>query len=180
MSDNENMEGRETRPLRGPDHQRSLCTCAIPRVKHHENNIFLCARCSHRLNTDTHGKAYRRWPGDLTEGDQHRLALVMILPEHEQQRLMRIHDERTFAREAAKAVRKYKAAKEYDEHWEQHLGPNARRRLQRRHDELVAQATDNDGPLGAAFRAVMEPRHEPEREIISQQEYDRRRREGEL
>lgn len=178
---------------RGADHQRTRCECKLPRVKHHENNVYLCARCGHRLNTDTRGNPYRRWPGDLDQAVIHegRLKLVEMLPEKVRERLMRIASDTEFVREARKAVAKHQAIAASDP--EQLMGPNARRRAARRAaaladtvdrlvDEHVAAtaAVANDAigtpqdKLDAFIRNVEQHRHGPEPEIISREEFQRR------
>jgi hypothetical protein len=138
-------EPRRTPAQRGPDHTRSICSCRPPQPKHEESGRYLCGICGEPLNTDTHGKVYRRWPGDidapivgaLAEIHEEMRDLVRQLPEREQRRLNEIaqlHPSR-FEREAKAAIKKWEAIREHDSN--PPVGPNTRRRLERQRDEIA-------------------------------------------
>jgi hypothetical protein len=135
---------------RGANHEQSKCKCTPPRpdIIRYDNgkaDEAICLECRNRLNIDTSGEAYRRWPGDLNpdviaplaEIHADMKALVAALPDHEKRRLQRIAERypTRFEREAKAAIAKWEAIRNTDP--ERIMGPNTKRRLGRRRTELL-------------------------------------------
>lgn len=128
-----------------------FCACKTPLPKHHERGVYLCATCGQDLRTDQEGKPYRRFPGDLDTPEQlasrnvlevaakskaEMLELVNSLPADKQRRLLAL-PQRKFEKTARQMIRVHEAVKAHDADRMATIGPNARRRLQRKANELA-------------------------------------------
>lgn len=142
----------------------SGCQCKTPRPSESAVGAFVCKRCREPLRTSSDGRPFRRLPGDLDTLDQvnarkvlevaemstaEMRGLVAQLPTAQQKRLAKL-PRKQFEKVARRMIRTHLAVQASA--LTAQVGPNARRRLERRGAEY-ADVIDDIAAITARKRS---------------------------